>query len=129
MATSNLPAGETLPEYDDQHPEGVDIEAVHRWLVEHHRPEYWRVQNIRERAIIREVLTALQATGDATLIKNGTYRLLRRDARDVERLAARLTKAGYAALIVECDGNPVDAALAILDALDITAPPPAVTTT
>lgn len=123
--TPQLPAGETLPQYDDQHPEGVDIEALHGWLATR-LSDYWRIENIRERTIIREVLTALQATGDATLVKNETYRMMRRDGADVERLAARLSRENPA-LLVECGGNPVTAVLAVLDALDITAPGPAVT--
>ena len=110
---TTLPAGETLPEYDDQHPEGVDLEALRRWLYEH-RP--WSHLGMRPGTgigLIRDVIDALQAVGDATLVKNGTYRALRRDAVDIERLAAGLTRLGYVAEIVEHHGNPVDTALTI----------------
>lgn len=114
----DLPAGETLPDYDDQHPEGVDIDALHRWLMER-SPNRWGpdapviINMSDERAQVRDVLAALQAVGDATLVKNGTYRALRRDAVDIERLAAGLTRLGYVAEIVEHHGSPVDTALTI----------------
>lgn len=116
---TTLPTGETLPEYDGGPADGVDIDAMHRWLIEHH--EWGTASFGREVKAIRAVLAALQAVGDATLVKNGTYRMLRGDARDVERLAARLTNAGHAGLLIECGGNPVTAAIALLDAIDFTA--------
>ena len=115
--TDHLPAGETLPEYDDEHPEGVDINALWSWLIEH-RPNGWRNTIGRDGAAIRDVLAAVQAVGDATLVKNGTYRAMRRDAADIERLAARLSRAGHAALVVESGGNPVTAAITFLSAVE-----------
>lgn len=110
-----LPTGETLPEYDDQHPEGVDIAALHQWVIDHRS---WPGGIAIEMQRIRDVLAALQAVGDATLVKNGTYRMLRRDAADIERLAARLSRAGHAALVVESGGNPVTAAITLLSAVE-----------
>lgn len=105
-----LPAGEKLPDYDDEHPEGVDLDKLVAWL-RGHRFVQWG--NHADTARVRDVLAALQAVGDATLVKNGTYRALRRDAIDVERLAAQLTKLGHAGLIVEHGGNPVDVAITL----------------
>lgn len=118
MTSPKLPAGETLPEYDDQHPEGVDVAVLHRWLVAN---RHWGGVVGRGYPAVSDVLVALQAVGDATLVKNGTYRMLRRDAADVERLAAQLSRAGHSALLVEHGGNPVTAAVALLNALDVTA--------
>jgi hypothetical protein len=109
---TTLPTGETLPDYDDQHPEGVDIDAMHRWLKERD-PDYWTPVNIREQAVIRGVLAALQAVGDATLVKNQTYRAMRKEGADIERLTARLANRGHAELIIE-HGTPVDAAIAVI---------------
>lgn len=106
----DLPAGEKLPEYDDQHPEGIDIDALHRWLVGNRQ---WAGAVGRSPHAVRDVLAALQAVGDATLVKNATYRAMRRDGADIERLAAGLTKLGYVAEIVEHHGSPVDTALTI----------------
>lgn len=108
--TPKLPAGESLPEYDDEHPEGVDIEALTAWLRGHRN---FRWGYTVDQAIIRDVLVALQAVGDATLVKNGTYRLMRRDGADIERLSAGLTRLGYAAKIIEYDGSVADAALSV----------------
>lgn len=104
-----LPAGETLPEYDDGPADGVDIAKMRAWLVEHRS---WGGSPSMNDPLIREVLAALQAVGDATLIKNGTYRLLRKDAADIERLAARLAR-GHIEMLVE-HGHPVDAANAVI---------------
>lgn len=110
---TTLPTGEKLPEYDDGPADGVDIDALHRWLAGRF-PDYWTPVNIREQAIIREVLAALQAVGDATLVKNETYRVMRRDGADVEHLAAYLTREGYAGPLVEHGGNPVKTIIAVI---------------
>lgn len=110
-----LPTGETLPQYDDQHPEGVDIAALWSWLIEH-RPNGWRNTIGRDGSAIRDVLAALQAVGDATLVKNGTYRAMRRDGADIERLAAWLANHGLSAALVEHGGNPVNTAITALTA-------------
>lgn len=112
---TTLPTGEKLPEYDDGPADGVDVEALRRWLFEH-RP--WAHLPGADRpgtgvGLIRDVLDALQAVGDATLVKNGTYRLMRRDGADIERLTALLSRVAPLTL-VEYGGNPVDAAIAAL---------------
>lgn len=108
--TEQLPAGEKLPEYDDGPADGADLERMLQWLTEHRG---WIVPGI-DRAVIREVLAALQAVGGATLVKNETYRAMRRDGTDVERLAAYLTREGYAGPLIEHDGNPVTTIIAVI---------------
>jgi hypothetical protein len=109
---TTLPTGETLPDYDDQHPEGVDIDALWEWLIKE-RPHGWRNTIGRDGSAIRDVLAALQAVGDATLVKNQTYRAMRKEGADIERLTARLANRGHAELLVE-HGTPVDAAIAVI---------------
>lgn len=111
---TTLPTGETLPEYDDQHPEGVDIEALRTWLYARRGWGHLEGADLPGTGLglIRDVLAALQAVGDATLVKNGTYRLMRRDGADIERLAALLSRVAPLTL-VKCGGNPVDAVAAI----------------
>jgi hypothetical protein len=109
---TTLPSGETLPDYDDQHPEGVDIDALWGWLIKE-RPNGWRNTIGRDGSVIRDVLAALQAVGDATLVKNQTYRAMRKEGADIERLTARLANRGHAELIIE-HGTPVDAAIAVI---------------
>lgn len=129
---TTLPTGETLPDYDDGPADGVDIDALWSWLVAR-RADRWGpdapvvIKISEEKSQIRDVLTALQAVGDATLIKNATYRAMRKDGADIEHLAARLANTGRSHLIIEC-GGPVGAALAILTELDadISTPPPAI---
>lgn len=101
-----LPTGEVLPEYDDDRkPSPVDLA---NWLDEHRplpdgRP--WAP------ARVSDVIDAVQSAGNATLVKNATYRAMRRDGRDIERLAAALDRVGANARVVEHDGNVVDAAI------------------
>jgi len=126
--TPGLPAGERLPEYDDE--PAVELETLRAWLVKRH-PGLWGQDSVSgihnapsgalqtiaiyEREIIRDVIAALQAVGAAQLVKNGTYRAMARDGRDVERLAAWLTNSEPITLM-EHDGNPVDAAIFLLNA-------------
>ena len=128
---STIPqTGEQLPDYDDERPEGVDINAVLAWLEERYpgnwgTPDHFDAVNqaiVRagHRRAISLVLAAFQAIGDATLVKNGTYRMMRQDGNRVERLAARLANTDKAGLLIEHGGDPVSATLAILDAFDIT---------
>jgi hypothetical protein len=121
---TTLPTGETLPDYDDGPSDGADVVAMRHWLRVHY-PDQWdapkdadsaarsRFEQDRARAISL-VLTALKIIGDATPVKNATYRAMRRDSADIERLAARLANHGRSDLIIEC-GGPVGAALEILD--------------
>lgn len=107
-----LPTGETLPQYDGgPTDEPVDIDALWRWLIEH-RPNGW------DGSAIRDVLAALQAVGDATLVKNQTYRMMRQDGARIERLTAWLASNGYAEVIVQHDGDPVAAAVEALTGID-----------
>lgn len=116
---TTLPTGEKLPDYDDQQPEGVDTGALYRWLVKH-RPEHWGpdapvvTHATEEVAQVRDVLAALQAVGDATLVKNGTYRLMRQDGTRIEQLAAWLANNGFADTLVEHNGDPAAAAVTLL---------------
>jgi len=111
MTTPNLPVGEKLPEYDDGPADGIDVLKLHRWLVAHRKsgssPRY-------NEALIREVLDALQAVGDATLVKNATYRAMRRDGARVERLAAWLANHGEHTAVLDADGDPVEGAITAL---------------
>jgi hypothetical protein len=130
---TTLPTGETLPEYDDGPSDGADVVAMRHWLRVHY-PDQWdapkdatapersRFEQDRARAISL-VITALKIVGDATPVKNATYRAMRKEGADIERLSARLANMGHAGAIVE-KGGPINAAIAILDALDITAPAP-----
>ncbi len=108
---TTLPTGETLPDYDDSPADGVDIAKIHQWLIDNRS---WTGAAYREAQLVRDVLAALQAVGDAQLVKNGTYRLMRRDGADIERLAAWLTHNKLGGKIVEHGGSPVDAAIAVL---------------
>lgn len=119
---TTLPTGEKLPEYDDGPADGVDIDALHEWLrlrfpnswgfPEHLNDANRAVVERGHRLLIGQMVAALQAVGDATLVKNGTYRLMRRDGADIERLAALLSRVAPLSL-VECGGNPVDTVVAI----------------
>lgn len=113
--TDHLPAGETLPEYDDEHPEGVDLYALRMWLIEH-GGSHWQHADQGVQLRIRDVLAALQAVGDATLVKNDTYRAMRRDGVEIERLAAWLANHGFTAALVEHGGNPVSVTITALTA-------------
>ncbi len=115
---TTLPTGETLPDYDDGPADGVDLDRLNAWLVAT-RGGDWAI-SMTDKALIRDVVMALQAVGDATLVKNATYRAMRRDGADIERLTARLANSGHVGVLVEHDGNPVDAVLAVLTAIDVT---------
>jgi hypothetical protein len=107
-----LPTGETLPQYDSP-PEtgGADIWQLYRWCVEN---AGWPATGAAGYGLVADVIRALQTAGDATLVKNGTYRLMRRDGADVERLAAWLSNRGHADAIVGVGGNPVTAAITVI---------------
>lgn len=122
---TTLPTGETLPEYDEGPADGpVDIDKLRTWLAAN-RPDSVvgqygpgrEVASQQQRAVVRDVLAALQAVGDATLVKNPTYRALVRQGQDVERLAAGLHKLGHVEAILEADGDVVKAALATIEKL------------
>lgn len=117
---STIPqTGEKLPDYDDGPADGVDIDAMHRWLTANRRGWY-AAPNMGDPPApkaIRDVLAALQAVGDATLVKNGTYRAMRRDGTDIERLTAWLSNNDMNATLIEHDGNPVSAAIDVLGAV------------
>jgi hypothetical protein len=135
-ALTTLPTGEQLPDYDDAPSGAVRVALMRDWLRKFY-PDQWdapadadsaarsRFEQDRARAISL-TLTALQVVGDATLVANGTYRAMRRDGADLERIAARIANQNPQ-LLVACDGNPATAVLAILDELAPAAPPPAVT--
>ena len=108
-----LPTGETLPGYDEGPADGVDIDTVWDWLIQH-RPNGWRNTIGRDGSTIRAVLAALQAVGDATLVKNGTYRAMRRDGADVERLGAWFANHGMSRMLVQHDGDAVSTAVTAL---------------
>lgn len=113
---TTLPTGEKLPDYDDGPADGVDLHALHRWLLAR-SPLRWdsnpAALNL-EHNLIRDVLAALQAVGDATLVKNETYRAMRRDGTDIEHLSAYLTREGYAGPLIEHNGNPVTTIIAVI---------------
>ena len=123
-----LPTGETLPEYDEGPADGpVDVLKLHAWLTEHDEVD-WSNEHIGEshnratadradRLRIGQVLRALQAVGDATLVKNPTYRALVKQGTDIERLAAGLHKLGQAEAVLEADGDVVTAALKAIEKL------------
>lgn len=110
-----LPTGETLPDYDDGPADGVDMMKLAEWLMANRKERGWSVYPV-DTDTVRDVLAALQAVGDATLVKNDTYRLMRRDGADIERLAAWMSNNGMALLVVEQGGNPAAAAVAALTA-------------
>jgi hypothetical protein len=114
---STIPqTGEKLPDYDEGPADGVDIDALHRWLLANRRGWY-AAPNMGDPpapAAIRDVLAALQAVGDATLVKNETYRAFTRDRADVERLSAYLAREGYTGPLVEHGGNPVTTIIAVI---------------
>ena len=117
---TTLPTGEKLPDYADGPADGVDLHALHRWLTAR-APLRWdsnpAAPNL-EHSLIRDVLAALQAVGDATLVKNETYRAMRRDGVDIEHLTAHLANRGHADLLVLHGGNPVAAIIAVATELD-----------
>lgn len=106
-----LPTGETLPEYDDPQEQLVDIAKLQAWMGG--GDAAWTAS---EQLIIKHVIAALQAVGDATLVRNATYRAMRRDGAEVERLAAWIVNHGMTHMLMQADGNPVDAAIAGLAA-------------
>jgi len=102
-------APEQLPEYHDD--PVVNPAVLMAWLRQQY-PSFWGpVEPLRA---IGQVLQALQATGDATLVKNATYRSMLRDRADLERLAAHLLNGPHAAAVLEADGDPVAAAIRLL---------------
>jgi hypothetical protein len=117
---TTLPTGEKLPEYDDGPADGVDVTKMVEWLRDRHRSgramASWTFND--DAATVRDVLAALQAVGDATLVKNETYRAMRRDGVDIERLTAHLANRGHADLLIEHDGNPVATIIAVATRLD-----------
>jgi len=112
---TTLTTGETLPEYDDPADSAVDVAKLHAWLASE-RGWYanpWMGDPAAPKAIA-DVLAALQAVGNATLVKNATYRAMRRDSADIERLNAWLANNGKAELLVQHDGDAVAAAVTAL---------------
>lgn len=107
-----LPTGEQLPEYDDE--PAVDPAALREWLRQKEplrwgsdsvpdlndahdlQPEQVRMLAEYESVLIADVLQALQAVGDAQLVKNPTYRAMVKDRADLERIGAALHRAGRA---------------------------------
>lgn len=121
---TTLPTGEKLPDYDGP-ADGVDIDQVFAWLKTRRdwNDGQTALTGYQAHQTIRDVLAALQVVGDATLVKNATYRAMRKEGADIEHLSARLANTGHSDLIIE-NGGPVGAVIAILDNLDITAPAP-----
>lgn len=122
---STAPTGEPLPDYDDD-PGPVNPAALLAW-VRRHRPlalptphdlndDNQRYVNAGHLDVVRAVLQALQAVGDATLVKNATYRAMRADGAAVERLGAWLIGHDHAGAVVEADGDVVRAAVGLLEA-------------
>jgi hypothetical protein len=121
-----MTAPEQLPEYHDE--PRVDPVALLHWVRQHCRDlegftpgpgfltELGKLRHDREQAAERvtPVIQALQATGDATLVKNATYRSMLRDRADLERLAAHLLNGPHAAAVLEADGDPVTAAIRLI---------------
>lgn len=99
---------------------GVDVGKLYTWLTEH-RPGWEGRHPLGtpkiELQIVAEVLDALHAVGDATLLKNATYRALRRDVAAVERLNAWLQNHGEYAAILDKDGDAVEAAIGLLSGM------------
>jgi hypothetical protein len=112
---TTLPTGETLPEYDDGPADGVDVVKMREWLVKYRS---WGGSPGMNDPLIRDVLAALQAVGDATLVKNPTYRAMRQDGMRIEHLTARLANTGRSGLLVEHGGDPVSVVLAMLAEFD-----------
>lgn len=123
---NHLPAGESLPEYDDE--PNADAYAVRDFLVAK-IPSRWGPESLKdgvlgsdallalgmyERTLVTDVVGALLTVADATLVKNATYRPMVRDGREIERLAAGLARLGLTDQVVTADGNPVTAALDVL---------------
>lgn len=108
-----LPTGEALPQYDDERSEGVDIHALCAWLSVHRAERGWSGYPI-DFETVKDVLAALQAVGDAMVVRNATYRALVRDQRAVERLNAWLANHGLADQLVIHDGDAVAAATELL---------------
>lgn len=123
-----LPTGERLPGYEDE-PQ-VDAFALRAWLVEH-CPNRWGESTLigklppdaleasaeYERVIITDVIGALLTVGRATIVKNATYRALERDRLAVETLGAGLARLGLNQQVIEADGDPVKAAVQVIDDL------------
>ena len=105
---TTLPTGEQLPEYDDE--PTVDPATLQHWLTANLAQRWGRESvsdprltsemldgmAVYERTVIADVLQALQAVGDAQLVKNPTYRAMIKDRADLERIGAALIRAGHA---------------------------------
>lgn len=110
-----MPGGEQLPQYDDE--PRVDPAALLAWLREHQPNAFLPGDGDRDYVdavrcdMIRAVLQALQAAGDATLVKNSLYRAMDRDRRDIERIGATLHRIGAIGSLLEHDGNVADTAI------------------
>lgn len=102
---SNTPGPVDASMYDAA--DGLDLRILREWLVGH-RP---RSTGPWTMADISDVITALQAVGDATLVKNSTYRAMRKDGAAIERLNAWMQNHGMAEAVVQRDGNAVEAAI------------------
>jgi len=106
---------EQLPQYDDE--QTVTASAVLA-LVRQLAPGRWPAGAALDQTsqqMVLDVLAALQMVGNATLVKNETYRAMRRDGQEIERLAAGLSRNGLTAFLVEHDGNPVSTALTVIE--------------
>lgn len=112
---TTLPTGEKLPEYDEPADDGIDMAKVQAWLVANRGVHVDWIGDPRTIHVIRSVVEALQAVGDATLVRNATYRAMRRDGADVEKLNAWLANHDLAELLVQHDGDAVAAAITGLD--------------
>lgn len=83
--------------------------TLRTWLVAHRG---WLPGH--SRALVVDVLLAVQAHHDATLVANRTFRVLKRDEASVEWLAAWLANHGKHEAVLLADGDPVNAAIELL---------------
>lgn len=114
-----MPGGEQLPQYDDE--PSVSPGALLAWLRERRAdllPVPSGLDDVNRskvdwahREVVLGVLQALQAVGDATLVKNATYRAMVRDGRDIERIGAALHRIGAVGSLLEHDGDVADTAI------------------
>ena len=133
MTTAPSTTPDDLPQYDDE--PRVDAFKLREWLVTSLAAR-WGPESLvagatmsdeqrgaveaYERQLIVDVIGALQVVGDATIVKNPTYRALVRDQRQLEQLAATLTRYGFNDEVVRHDGNIVAAAADLLHHLSTT---------
>jgi hypothetical protein len=133
---STTPSGEPLPEYPDDERGTASPQAIHARLVREHADRWGdesvavsmgaafdttaqdasQAMAVYERTLIADVLAALQAVGDATLVANGTYRALRRDQAELEALAAFLANGAHPESLLLADGHAADAAIKVIQA-------------